>query len=375
MKIGIVSDMITFTTAYGGIARNLLTALKDQGHDVVNFALQYQGTPISLNGIAVYSASDTKSMARSFMAAKCDIVIHLRDNWAYTQYSTSGSYHLLDIVHAAGSKLVNYTPIHSLMMPKELRESYKAEGDYTLTMSRWGLSYIKSLGLDNADYLYHGVDPEFHAIEQEKRPFNLPTGTMLMNVSYSIDYRKMTPLILLTLKKYLELDPTAFAYMHTQARAWYANDVIASNLHIPPQKVIFSPMTTIQEAVNSLPATELNKLYNAASAYISMSASEGFGMPELEAACIGLPVLVTDFPVHREILSGFPNVHFIKSRMEYPTTFGFEWFADTDDAVNTLANVNFLTEHEFYRTKERIPEEYRWYNITARLETILNGVL
>ena len=368
MKIGILSDIITFSTGYGQVAKNLLLNLKNHGHEVVNFALQYQGFPIEVAGIKIYSALEPETMHRAFMAAKCDYIIHLRDNWVYTPFNMAGMYHIINVAHEAGSKLVNYTPLQNYPVPEALKKSFKEDGDFTLTMSRWSLDYIRSLGNSNSDYLYHGVDPAFRPMKIDKRPLNMPDGTMLMHTGYSIDYRKMTPLVLLTLKKYLPHDESAFLYMHTQPRGFYANDVISASLELPPDKV---KLPSVPAFTNALPVNTYNMLLNSASAYLNLSASEGFGLTELEAASIGIPTLVTDFPIHRELLSQFPNVGFVKSRKEMPTVWGFEWFADTDDAVEKLIK---LKEKGFARSEAMIPPEYNWENVTFRLEKILEGI-
>ncbi len=48
--------------------------------------------------------------------------------------------------------------------------------------------------------------------------------------------------------------------------------------------------------------TEMNELYNSCDIFISPSLDEGFGYPVIEALKSGLPIAVSDIPVHREIL-------------------------------------------------------------------------
>ncbi|SMB98227.1 Glycosyltransferase involved in cell wall bisynthesis [Thermanaeromonas toyohensis ToBE] len=50
-------------------------------------------------------------------------------------------------------------------------------------------------------------------------------------------------------------------------------------------------------------AQDLPYYYNLASFFVYMSLYEGFGLPPLEAMACGIPVLVSDIPVFREILS------------------------------------------------------------------------
>ena len=47
--------------------------------------------------------------------------------------------------------------------------------------------------------------------------------------------------------------------------------------------------------------SELGSLLNYAEAFIYLSFYEGFGLPPLEAMCMGCPVIVSDIPAHREV--------------------------------------------------------------------------
>jgi glycosyltransferase involved in cell wall biosynthesis len=55
---------------------------------------------------------------------------------------------------------------------------------------------------------------------------------------------------------------------------------------------------------------DLKKLLAEASLLVQPSFYEGFGLPPLEAMCLGTRVLISDIPVFREIYSGFPVTFF-----------------------------------------------------------------
>ena len=50
---------------------------------------------------------------------------------------------------------------------------------------------------------------------------------------------------------------------------------------------------------------ELTRLYCGATAFISLSAFEGFNLSAAEAATLGVPLLLSDIPVHRELFGGY----------------------------------------------------------------------
>jgi glycosyltransferase involved in cell wall biosynthesis len=55
---------------------------------------------------------------------------------------------------------------------------------------------------------------------------------------------------------------------------------------------------------------ELKKLLSEASLLVQPSLYEGFGLPPLEAMCLGTRALISDIPVFREIYAGFPVTFF-----------------------------------------------------------------
>lgn len=50
---------------------------------------------------------------------------------------------------------------------------------------------------------------------------------------------------------------------------------------------------------------ELLRLYRGATAFISLSTFEGFNLSAAEAATLGVPLLLSDLPVHRELFAGY----------------------------------------------------------------------
>ena len=53
--------------------------------------------------------------------------------------------------------------------------------------------------------------------------------------------------------------------------------------------------------LENLPDNELAQVYREADALLSLSEAEGFGMPNIEAAVVGLPIIARDIPVFREV--------------------------------------------------------------------------
>ena len=385
MRIAFFGDYIALTTAYGQNIYRLAKRLKARGHEVYNVTPSYIGLPITVDGINVYSSGPEANLSvqnGSFYHAlekiQPDVVIHHRDNWHYTPYNSSGpQYHLLPLVHEFGAKLVNYTPVESYPLCVEMENTYAKEGDFTITTTKYGLEYVKQF-TDHADYLYHGINENLHRVEYEGRPFELPEGNMFLSIGNANNYRKMSPLLLAMFLTYLRLsgDEKAYLFLQMQPRDWYALDSHIHTLGMERHKdrVIFSSKTSPDEIHYALTDQQLNLLYNAATAYITLPASEGFGMTALEAAALGLPTFVTDLPVFREILKPFQDhVAFVPSKRIYPTVWNFEWLADTDAGGDELTRWNDVKLLK--KSRMHVPPEYNWDNIALKLERILEGVV
>lgn len=87
---------------------------------------------------------------------------------------------------------------------------------------------------------------------------------------------------------------------------------------------------TLRDSVHHLglvPRNELMRLYRGASAFISLSAFEGFNLSAAEAAMLGVPLLLSDIPVHRELFSGY-------------------CFFVGDEACDLHPLAHYLTEHQ-----------------------------
>jgi glycosyltransferase involved in cell wall biosynthesis len=371
MKIGFFGAGIFLGTGYGQGIYNIARGMMARGHEVLQYAMQYSGFPITINGIKVYAGSSINDLRRSILETKPDFVVMYGDLWIYTKYTTITYPGIVKIAHEAGAKMVNWSPLHAVPVVKEFEDAISGEGDFCLFTTKWASDYFRSRGHDNVDYLYHPVSDDFHPVEILKRPFNLPnTGTMIMHVGYALDQRKMTPLLLLLLKKYLEHDPGAFEYLHTQVRSYFANDVFIQGLGIPKEKVIFSPYNDSLSTIHGLTVKDMNNLYNSANVYVNLSSAEGFDVPAVEAGSVGIPLVVTDSPVHREVLSSY-NARYVRVAGLIPQPLQWESLADVDDALDKVIDV-LTPPHK--NPNARIDDRFRIPNVAERLENILGSI-
>ena len=108
---------------------------------------------------------------------------------------------------------------------------------------------------------------------------------------------------------------------------------------------------------------DLQFAYTHARSLLFPSAGEGFGLPLVEAAHYGLPVIANDLPVLREI--GGDAVTFVNS--DDPATFSegiVRWLdADARGATPDSRNMHYLTWSESAAQLLEVVVDNRWYRI------------
>lgn len=105
-----------------------------------------------------------------------------------------------------------------------------------------------------------------------------------------------------------------------------------------------------------LTSEDTAKLVCGASALISLSRAEGFGLTILEALACGTSVLASDIPAHREV------------GKDYVT---YTVLNDLDDSVNKL--INLLNQSTSYSTDKltNYLTEYSWYKSASQTLDVL----
>ena len=193
---------------------------------------------------------------------------------------------------------------------------------------------------------------------------------MVLFVGLNIGPRKMHPLLLLAFKRYLRSNPDAFLYLHTPPAGFYAMDLITRAAGLAGSGRVIIRATEGNQIGWGVPESTMRDLYRTADVFLHLSSAEGFNAPLVEAACMGLPSVVTDFPVHREVLDPFPESqrHFVPAKMVYPTPYNYVWMADADAAGDLLVRAVAAG-----RQKPKYPGPYRWSQIGKKFEGILES--
>ncbi|MEM3656238.1 MAG: glycosyltransferase family 4 protein [Thermoprotei archaeon] len=374
MRVAILSDNPTVSTGYGNVARNLAVNLVALGHEVSVAGFQYAGAPIYIvAGIQMFEGGNPQSMSKYIVDVKPDVVLHIRDVWVFSRFFQA-PYDLLPAARSVGARLYAYTPVQSKPLPRDLVEACRRRVDYIITMTRYGVGAYVEAGWppDKVDYVYHAVDHTIYRPMDKaecKKYFGFPLDKPLVGyVGMNYDYRKMIPLAMAAFKEAADrLGGDAYMFIGSERASYWDLNTWIDTLGLKDK--VFFP--AFQGKTWGFTVEEMAKLYNAFDVLVLSSASEGFGIPPLEAQACGTPIIVTDTPVSREVYGD--GALYAKSTPTYPTVWGsWEWIVDYKHMGELIYNV--LTDNnlrgDIVNKAVANASKYTWRDVTQRLADI-----
>lgn len=120
---------------------------------------------------------------------------------------------------------------------------------------------------------------------------------------------------------------------------------------------------------NGVSTEELNEIYNLFDIYIQYAICEGFGMPQVEAACCGLPVASVDYSAMSEIVESVDGIKIPVKRLFRELETGADRaYPDNDFTINMLYNF-FNTEPslrcDVSTIRQKCVDKYSWDKVYA----------
>ncbi len=198
--------------------------------------------------------------------------------------------HVLPIIKSEDN-VVTIHDVYPILNPNEsvemkiINHFYKVylKFDNILTNSKYIADQIEKLGVrGKVKTIYPYVSDNFHPLfkmKELREKYSLPLDKILI-LSVSTDIPR----------KNLKAQTRVMDRLDDNYRLVRIGPGIENAIHLFPKNEV-----------------EMNEIYNACNIFISTSIDEGFGYPVVEAMKSGLPVVISDIPVHREIAESFGN--------------------------------------------------------------------
>lgn len=137
----------------------------------------------------------------------------------------------------------------------------------------------------------------------------------------------------------------------------------------------------------SMTRKEMNELYGSSKAFVSLTRGEGFGLPHLEAAASGLPVIATDWSAHTEFLNlgnwikvDYDLKYVSQSRIDNFIFMNGSRWAEANESDFKKKIVKFKDNYSDYlnsalELKEKIQENYSWKSVQEKYDLELGSLL
>lgn len=261
------------------------------------------GLKLNLEGFDIYPGFDDP-YGNDVMGAHCahfgaNLFCSLIDIW---------------VLHQAAEKVkpalfIPWLPIDHDPIPQPFFDALKG-AHLPLTYSKWGHKMLADAGVPN-EYIAHGIETSIYRVNEnreEVRKFKkwLTKSddthlSVIVAANKGFPDRKWFQGQLECWRDFARDKPNAKLYIHSLATPVHGGvnfETLVEMLGLDG-RVIF-PQPYLYRL--GYPPEHLALVYNAADVLLSVSMSEGFGIPIIEAQACGTPVIVTNFSAMPELL-------------------------------------------------------------------------
>ena len=360
-------------------------------------APQYKSNPINQFGQWRFD--------KTVLHFKPDIVFDIRDYWmfAYQEMSPLKSYF----------NWVVAPTIDSIPQQTEWLTTFQ-NADIVLTHTDWAGHYLKNQNrrmnigpcvadsVDSETFRPMDVSKPYHKTNYGINPESIIIGSVMRNQK-----RKLIPALFETLRDLIDEtnNPNIYLYLHTsypESTGWnlpellqeynvYNNvlftyycaekDIVSASLFrgakIPcPNNPGF--WSTFPSVVKGLSNKKLCEIYNLFDVYVQYAICEGLGIPQLEAASCGIPIMATNYSGMEEITTKVDGVKINLMLSKELETGSDRAIPDNKHLISELKNwisLDYMQKRKLSkRTRNLLIEHYSWNKTVENLMAVFDSL-
>lgn len=314
LRMALSAPALHVGSGYGIQARHLAQRAAADGHDVAVFAYYgHRGAILDMGGIPHYPPGRLEYNADVLE----DHVAHFKpDVLVVISDLVHQDVHAYQRIRAAGVQVLAWMPIHETMIPGRAAESLgrlhrlflQLGGATPVAMSRAGEALLRAAGFDPL-YVPHSADTAVFrppADAKARQAARDETGIgrkfcLAVNAMNADLQRKGFWELYRAFASFHAKHPESCILLHSDADGQFDHASALGLLGLD-KAVLGTPGYWIKTGMMS--QADMARWYGLADAYVCSSWAEGFGVPLIEAAACGLPLIGTDCSAVREHVHG-----------------------------------------------------------------------
>jgi glycosyltransferase involved in cell wall biosynthesis len=342
---------------------------------------------------------------------KPDVVIDVRDYWMSHYQGTSP---LRKYFHWILMPTVDSAPQQETWLDTYL------SADAIFTYSDWGAKVLLDQTSNKINYIATaapGVDlevfkPATDSIKTTLRQnLGIPTESIIIGSVMRNQKRKLIPDLLYSFRKLLDilkqqnspLYEKTYLYLHTSYpdSGWDLPELLKSTrlsnrvfftyscrkCNDITAKTFCGPATgcyncneiscAFPSVTRGVSTTQLASIYNLFDCYVQYAICEGAGMPQIEAAASGLPILTVDYSAMVDVIEKLEAQKIkVQTKFKELETKAFRVYPNNDDLTDKLLNLISMSQKELdkikTRTRKLTEKHYNWNGVAAKWEAYLD---
>lgn len=320
-----------------------------------------------------------------------DIVFDIRDYWMFAYQEISPFRKFFHWVVAP--------TVDSIPQRTEWLKTFE-NADYVLTHTDWARDHLLSLNrkISVGPCVTDSVDTEefkpiSHTKAYHKMIYGLPSDSIIIGSVMRNQKRKLIPALFQSLKKLIDEtgNDKIFLYLHTsfpEGSGWDLPDLLQeygvynnvlftyyckelNHISVSTFKGVKQPchknpsyQSLFPNVVSGVTNAHLKEIYNLFDIYVQYAICEGLGIPQLEAASCGVPIMAVNYSGMEEIttkVGGIKINYVLNKELE---TGADRAVPDNDHLVSEIKkwmSLDNKNKKEFSkRTRELLVENYSW---------------
>lgn len=348
-RILFVTEATYLNTGYATYSKNILESLSKTGkYDVAEFSIYGTEEDVRRNTIKwknypnipkagsakdseIYNSNPSNQFGEWRFERVCldfqpDVVLCIRDFWMDAFVYKSPFRRIFKWI---------WMPTVDGSPQNEEWVDYFCNADAIITYSDWAYDVLKEQSGDSIKYAGTAsptASKHFYPMDKSniRKEFGIDQNAKIIGTVMRNQRRKLFPVLFKAFSEYLKStgDKNTFLYCHTSYpdNGWDLGNLLLENEI--STRVLFSYIcsgcgmlevskfndavkccdrcrhfkSTPSNVANGVPDSILAKVYNLFDLYVQCSNSEGFGVPQVEAAACGVPVACTQYSAMEDVI-------------------------------------------------------------------------